>query len=76
MILITVHMRVIWEGRTLDEVRGEMTDLVTVGRRRTPPQEYYDSWSKYINHMKQTENYADTLYVYGYHLFTKSLSVS
>ena len=30
--LTTAHMHVIWDGRTLDEVRGEMTDPVMVGK--------------------------------------------
>ena len=64
-LLTTAHIHVIWDGRTLDEVRGEMTDPVALGRRRTPQLEHYDSWSKYINYMKQPDNYVDTLFVYG-----------
>ena len=44
--LTNAHMHVIWDGRTLDGVRGDMIDPVTVGSRRTPRLEHYDSWSK------------------------------
>ena len=35
------------------------------GRRRTNRLDQYDSWTKYITYLKQPDNYADVLFVFG-----------
>ena len=63
--LTNARLNVIMDERTLDEACGGMEDPVTLGQRSTNRQEQYDSWSKYITHMKKPDTYADTLFVFG-----------
>ena len=53
-------------GRILDEVRGEMEDPPSLGRRRSNRLDQYDSWSKYLAYTKQPEKYTDTVFVIGF----------
>ena len=64
--LTNARLYVIMDGRTLDEVRGGMSDPATLGRRRTNRLEQYDSWIKYITYMKKPDNYAGTLFMFGF----------
>ena len=54
------------DGRTLDEVREGLSSPVPVGKKpRAYRLDQYDSWIKYIPYMKQSDNYADVLFVFG-----------
>ena len=63
--LTTARLNVIMDGRTLDEVHGEMVDLPSLGRRRSNRLEQYNSWSKYLAYMKHPDKYADSLFMIG-----------
>ena len=47
-------------------MRGGISDPATLGRRRHNRLEQYNSWTKYITYMKKPDNYADTLFVFGF----------
>ena len=64
--LTTARLNVIVDGRTLDEVLGEMADLPSLDRRRSNKLEQYDRWFNYLEYMKQPDKYADTLFVIGF----------
>ena len=64
--LTNARMNVIMDGHTLDEVRGEMEDPLSMGRRRGNRLDNYDSWTKYLTYMKHPDEFADALFVIGF----------
>ena len=64
-LTINAQLHVIWDGRTLREVRGDMEDPPSLTMRTRNRLEKYDSWTKHINYMKQPDKYADVLFLIG-----------
>ena len=61
--LTNARINLSMDGRTLDEVRDEMEDPPTLGRRRSIRLEQYDIRTKCIAYMKQPDKFADALLV-------------